>query len=91
MGNTSSSDESSAGLGLPNLLSKVHVGGNRKADVDAFLSEGRVDNVSIAYNTKKQVQWLAGLAPAGVRVKIYHLHYRQYNRQYRVAVPPVEW
>ena len=53
MGIASSSDEGS-GLASPNILSKVSVKGG-KADMDAFLTEGRVDNVQIGYVTKKQV------------------------------------
>lgn len=60
MGNASSSEGASGSLGLPNLLSKVSVSGTSKADVDAFLSEGRIDNVNIAYNTKKQVGFVCG-------------------------------
>lgn len=53
MGNTSSGEEG-AGLASPSILSKVTVKGS-KADMDAFLTEGRVNNVQIAYVTKKQV------------------------------------
>lgn len=53
MGNTSSGEEGS-GLASPNILSKVTVKGS-KADMDAFLTEGRVNNVNIGYVTKKQV------------------------------------
>lgn len=56
MGNASSAEEGTGSLGHPNLLSKVTVNGARKADVDAFLTEGRVDNVQISYNTKRQVR-----------------------------------
>ena len=54
MGNTSSGEEGS-GLASPNILSKVTVQGS-KADMDAFLTEGRVNNVHIGYVTKKQVR-----------------------------------
>lgn len=53
MGNTSSGEEGSS-LASPNILSKVTVKGS-KADMDAFLTEGRVNNVQIGYVTKKQV------------------------------------
>lgn len=53
MGNSSSVEDGS-GLASPNILSKVTVKGS-KADMDAFLTEGRVNNVQIAYVTKKQV------------------------------------
>lgn len=56
MGNANSAEEGTGGLGHPNLLSKVTVNGTKKADVDAFLTEGRVDNVQISYNTKRQVR-----------------------------------
>eukprot|EP00903_Cladosiphon_okamuranus_P006268 g6151.t1 len=52
MGNTSSGEDGS-GLASPNILSKVTVKGS-KADMDAFLTEGRVNNVHIGYVTKKQ-------------------------------------
>ncbi|CAM9943897.1 unnamed protein product [Ectocarpus sp. 4 AP-2014] len=52
MGNSSSVEDGS-GLASPNILSKVTVKGS-KADMDAFLTEGRVNNVQIAYVTKKQ-------------------------------------
>lgn len=55
MGNASSSEEGAGGLGHPNLLTKISIRGTNKSDVDAFLTEGRVDNVAIAYITKKQV------------------------------------
>lgn len=55
MGNASSTDGASGSLGVPNLLSKVSVSGLTKAHVDAFLTHGKVDNVDISYNTKKQV------------------------------------
>lgn len=61
MGNASSSEDG-AGLGSPKILSKVTVNGG-KADMDAFLTEGRVDNVEIAYVTKKQVR-ATNAAPA---------------------------
>lgn len=54
MGNASSSEEI-RGLGSQNFLSKVSVKSSSKSDIDAFLTEGRVDNVQIAYVTKKQV------------------------------------
>lgn len=54
MGNGSSSEEI-RGLGSQNFLSKVSVKSSSKSDIDAFLTEGRVDNVQIAYVTKKQV------------------------------------
>lgn len=54
MGNTSSGEEGS-GLASPSILSKVTVKGS-KADMDAFLTEGRVNNVHIGYVTKKQVR-----------------------------------
>lgn len=54
MGNTSSGEEGSGGVTSPNILSKVTLKGG-KADVDAFLTEGRVNNVHIGYVTKKQV------------------------------------
>lgn len=53
MGVATSSDGGS-GLASPNILSKVSVKGG-KADMDAFMTEGRMDNVQIAYVTKKQV------------------------------------
>ncbi|CAM9645405.1 unnamed protein product, partial [Sphacelaria rigidula] len=53
MGNASSAEEGSH-MGHPNLLSKVSVHGEKKADVDAFLAEGKVDKVEISYNTKRQ-------------------------------------
>ena len=53
MGVASSSDETS-GVASPSILSKVSVKGG-KADMDAFMTEGRVDNVQIGYVTKKQV------------------------------------
>lgn len=55
MGNASSAEEGSH-IGHPNLLSKVSVHGEKKADVDAFLAEGKVDKVEISYNTKRQVR-----------------------------------
>ena len=55
MGNSSSGEEG-GGLASPNILSKVTVKGS-KADMDAFLTEGRVNNVHIGYITKKQVRW----------------------------------
>ncbi len=53
MGNSSSGEEG-GDLASPNILSKVTVKGS-KADMDAFLTEGRVKNVHIGYVTKKQV------------------------------------
>lgn len=53
MGVATSSDGGS-GLASPNILSKVSVKGG-KADMDAFMTEGRIENVQIAYVTKKQV------------------------------------
>lgn len=57
MGNGGSSEEGSGGLASPSILSKVSVKGD-KADMDAFLTEGRVDNVQISYVTRKQVRYM---------------------------------
>lgn len=53
MGNSTSGEEG-GDLAAPNILSKVTVKGS-KADMDAFLTEGRVNNVHIGYVTRKQV------------------------------------
>lgn len=56
MGNTSSSEEGPGPyLAPPSILTKVTVKGD-KADVDAFVTKGRVDNVQIGYLTKRQVR-----------------------------------
>lgn len=54
MGNASSAEEGPY-LAPPNILTKVTVKGD-KADIDAFVTKGRVDNVQIGYLTKRQVR-----------------------------------
>lgn len=56
MGNASSAEEGTGPyLAPPSILTKVSVKGD-KAEVDAFVTKGRVDNVQIGYLTKRQVR-----------------------------------